>query len=64
MSLQPTSDVPEKLHGDGSLLIVDDDKPFLTRLTRAMASRGFQVEAPNRWPRASAPSRRAPPPMR
>jgi len=30
--------------GDTSLLIVDDDKPFLTRLARAMESRGFQVE--------------------
>ncbi|MGB3386610.1 MAG: ActR/PrrA/RegA family redox response regulator transcription factor [Pseudaminobacter sp.] len=30
--------------GDTSLLIVDDDKPFLTRLARAMETRGFQVE--------------------
>lgn len=30
---------------DRSLLIVDDDKPFLTRLTRAMESRGFTVDA-------------------
>ena len=30
---------------DKSLLIVDDDKPFLTRLTRAMAGRGFTVVA-------------------
>ena len=46
MSLQSTSGTePGRLHGDGSLLIVDDDKPFLTRLTRAMESRGFQVEA-------------------
>jgi two-component system response regulator RegA len=30
--------------GDRSLLIVDDDKPFLTRLARAMESRGFEVE--------------------
>jgi two-component system response regulator RegA len=29
---------------DRSLLIVDDDKPFLTRLARAMESRGFEVE--------------------
>jgi two-component system response regulator RegA len=27
-----------------SLLIVDDDKPFLTRLARAMEARGFKVE--------------------
>ncbi len=29
---------------DASLLIVDDDKPFLQRLGRAMESRGFSVE--------------------
>jgi len=29
---------------DRSLLIVDDDKPFLMRLSRAMESRGFQVK--------------------
>ncbi|GAB1580635.1 MULTISPECIES: ActR/PrrA/RegA family redox response regulator transcription factor [Phyllobacteriaceae] len=28
---------------DPSLLLVDDDKPFLQRLARAMESRGFQV---------------------
>ncbi len=28
---------------DKSLLIVDDDKPFLQRLARAMESRGFEV---------------------
>ena len=31
-------------HADRSLLIVDDDKPFSTRLARAMAARGFEVE--------------------
>lgn len=30
---------------DRSLLIVDDDKPFLSRLVRAMEMRGFKVEA-------------------
>src|SRR5690606_24687462 len=29
---------------DHSLLIVDDDKPFLTRLARAMEGRGFTVD--------------------
>lgn len=29
---------------DRTLLIVDDDKPFLTRLGRAMEARGFTVE--------------------
>ena len=28
---------------DNSLLIVDDDKPFITRLARAMEARGFAV---------------------
>ncbi|GAC1509943.1 MAG: ActR/PrrA/RegA family redox response regulator transcription factor [Bradyrhizobium sp.] len=35
----------DRLGADATLLIVDDDKPFLTRLTRAMATRGFEVEA-------------------
>ena len=36
---------PPAVDEDRSLLIVDDDKPFLTRLARAMESRGFTVEA-------------------
>jgi two-component system response regulator RegA len=31
--------------GDRTLLIVDDDKPFLDRLARAMETRGFTVAA-------------------
>jgi two-component system, response regulator RegA len=30
---------------DKSLLLVDDDEPFLKRLTKAMEKRGFEVEA-------------------
>ncbi len=30
-------------HADRSLLIVDDDKPFSTRLARAMEARGYLV---------------------
>jgi two-component system, response regulator RegA len=33
----------DKIGSDASLLLVDDDKPFLTRLARAMESRGFDV---------------------
>ena len=33
------------LPADKTLLIVDDDTPFRTRLERAMASRGFEVKA-------------------
>ena len=39
-----TAETDEALGEDRSLLIVDDDKPFLTRLARAMESRGFAVE--------------------
>src|SRR5262245_10052931 len=35
---------PSELGDDTTLLIVDDDKPFLTRLARAMEGRGFQVD--------------------
>ena len=33
-----------ELSGERTLLIVDDDKPFLTRLARAMETRGFEVK--------------------
>ncbi|ACL56824.1 ActR/PrrA/RegA family redox response regulator transcription factor [Methylobacterium nodulans] len=35
---------PLAAHADRSLLIVDDDKPFSTRLARAMEARGYQVQ--------------------
>ena len=36
--------IPElTAHADRSLLIVEDDKPFLERLSRAMETRGFTV---------------------
>ena len=31
------------LPAEKTLLLVDDDKPFLTRLARAMETRGFEV---------------------
>ena len=37
-------DLTEILGPDRSLLLVDDDKPFLTRLARAMDGRGFEVD--------------------
>lgn len=43
MILEPSSDFPNAPEGDRSLLIVDDDRPFLTRLARAMESRGYVV---------------------
>ncbi|MEM1370671.1 MAG: ActR/PrrA/RegA family redox response regulator transcription factor [Pseudomonadota bacterium] len=35
----------DELPEDASLVIVDDDKPFLQRLSRAMESRGFSVRS-------------------
>jgi two-component system response regulator RegA len=39
------STVDELIAGDRSLLLVDDDKTFLTRLERAMEKRGFEVRS-------------------
>lgn len=41
MTDEPVFDNPD---ADRTLLIVDDDKPFLQRLARAMELRGFEVE--------------------
>jgi two-component system response regulator RegA len=37
------SETASQISGDRSLLIVEDDKPFLQRLARAMEGRGFAV---------------------
>ena len=39
------TDIETLLKGDPSLLLVDDDKAFLTRLERAMEKRGFAVKS-------------------
>lgn len=39
-----TPETPDNEANSQTLLIVDDDKPFLQRLGRAMESRGFAVE--------------------
>ena len=39
------SNVNDLLNADRSLLLVDDDKTFLTRLERAMEKRGFDVRS-------------------
>ncbi|HRP79692.1 MAG TPA: ActR/PrrA/RegA family redox response regulator transcription factor [Aquamicrobium sp.] len=44
MTDEKALDPADILGDDRSLLLVEDDKPFLTRLARAMESRGFQVE--------------------
>ena len=46
MSMQPAGQpAVQRTVTDPTLLIVDDDKPFLTRLTKAMETRGFKVAA-------------------
>jgi len=44
--MQPTASFPEATlaRGEKTLLIVDDDQPFLNRLARAMEMRGFKVD--------------------
>ncbi|MCV0394955.1 MAG: ActR/PrrA/RegA family redox response regulator transcription factor [Rhizobiaceae bacterium] len=56
---QPNADVD--LGADRSLLIVDDDKPFLTRLARAMEGRGFEVETAESVEEAVAKAKANPP---
>ncbi|MBD8556811.1 ActR/PrrA/RegA family redox response regulator transcription factor [Rhizobium sp. CFBP 8762] len=42
--LDDNSSDPDDIGPDSSLLIVDDDAPFVKRLARAMETRGFTVE--------------------
>ena len=37
-------DMTTEIGPDKSLLLVDDDEPFLRRLAKAMEKRGFEVE--------------------
>ena len=46
---------------DKTLLLVDDDKPFLSRLGRAMESRGFEVTMADTVAEGISHVRRAPP---
>lgn len=60
MTPDDTTDIA-MIEGDASLLIVDDDKPFLTRLARAMEGRGFAVETAESVEEAVAKARANPP---
>lgn len=42
--MSDSANIGADLGDDRSLLLVDDDRPFLTRLGRAMESRGFAVD--------------------
>jgi two-component system response regulator RegA len=54
-------DPHDSLGDDRTLLIVDDDKPFLTRLARAMETRGFLVDTAESVEEALAKARSAAP---
>ncbi|MCZ4074592.1 ActR/PrrA/RegA family redox response regulator transcription factor [Agrobacterium sp. LMR679] len=56
----PTDDV-DPIGPDRSLLIVDDDGPFLRRLARAMETRGFTVDTAETVSDGIARSKTAPP---
>jgi two-component system response regulator RegA len=56
-----TTENQDTLGEDLSLLIVDDDRPFLTRLARAMELRGFVVETAESVEEALAKAKATPP---
>jgi two-component system response regulator RegA len=56
-----TAITPEDLGADRSLLILDDDEPFLHRLSRAMEKRGFEVTAVDSVAAGSAAATARPP---
>ncbi len=57
----PDNLVSDEIGTDKTLLLVDDDKPFLTRLARAMESRGFAVETAETVASGIAMARSRPP---
>jgi len=66
MSMSDTTEMPRdtsRVDGlaDKSLLLVDDDQPFLNRLGRAMERRGFEVRTASSVAEGLAEVRRAPP---
>ncbi|MCK8781774.1 ActR/PrrA/RegA family redox response regulator transcription factor [Rhizobium sp. NTR19] len=58
---QPLRPIDPDLGPDPSLLIVDDDGPFLRRLARAMEARGFVVETAESVAEGVAKSKAHPP---
>jgi two-component system response regulator RegA len=58
-AVKPTS--PDTIGADATLLIVEDDGPFLKRLARAMETRGFKVETAETVAEGVAKARSRPP---
>jgi len=61
MTDEKAADPSDILGEDRSLLLVEDDRPFLTRLARAMESRGFKVDTADSVEEALAKVKAAPP---
>ena len=61
MTEEVSPDVTQILGEDRTLLIVEDDRPFLTRLARAMEGRGFIVDTAESVEEAIAKVKAAPP---
>ena len=66
MTMQDSTDLPRDTSRvdsleDKSLLLVDDDQPFLNRLGRAMERRGFEVRTASSVGEGLAEVRRAAP---
>ncbi len=59
--ISATADDDDPIGADRSLLIVDDDGPFLRRLARAMETRGFIVDTAETVSEGIARSKAAPP---
>ncbi|AYM12039.1 ActR/PrrA/RegA family redox response regulator transcription factor [Agrobacterium tumefaciens] len=59
--ISATTDDDDPMGADRSLLIVDDDGPFLRRLARAMETRGFIVDTAETVSEGIARSKAAPP---
>ncbi len=59
--IRDDDDVEHDIGPDKSLLIVEDDRPFLTRLARAMEGRGFIVDTAESVEEAVGKVRRAAP---
>ncbi|CVI19607.1 two-component transcriptional regulator RegR, Fis family [Agrobacterium fabacearum CFBP 5771] len=59
--ISATTDNDDPIGADRSLLIVDDDGPFLRRLARAMETRGFIVDTAETVSEGIARSKAAPP---
>ncbi|ALN71130.1 MULTISPECIES: ActR/PrrA/RegA family redox response regulator transcription factor [unclassified Aureimonas] len=58
---QTSAPPPVRIEGDNSILLVDDDKPFVSRLARAFEQRGFDVRTAESVAEGTSAIRSGPP---